>query len=168
MSNVVGFETVIRNLTLDISYFTMTIYLGADHRGFALKERMERWLGRRGHRVIDVGDTTLKPRDDYPDFASPLARFVVKQKARGILFCANGVGVCIAANKVHGVRAAIAWSVAAARTSRADDDTNVLCIPSLIPIMDTPERIITAWLTTKFSGAARHKRRLKKVAALDT
>lgn len=145
----------------------MTIYLGADHAGYTVKELLKRRLLLWGYRVVDVGNTKLEPLDDYPDYALPLARAVVKKKVLGILFCANGVGVCMVANKVRGVRAGIAWSVSAAKTGRADDDTNVLCVPTRIRTIDPPEKIIAAWLQTKFSGAARHRRRLQKVAALD-
>lgn len=145
----------------------MTIYLGSDHAGFAEKEHAKQWLATEGYRVVDAGNTKLEPRDDYPEYALSLAQMVVKKKALGILFCANGVGVCMVANKVRGVRAGIAWSVDAAKTGRADDNTNVLCIPTRAGTIDPPEKIIAAWLATKFSGAARHKRRLRKVAALD-
>ncbi len=145
----------------------MTIHLGSDHAGFAAKERTKRWLLAKGHRVVDFGNEKLEPLDDYPDYALPLARAVAKKKARGILFCANGVGVCMVANRVRRIRAGIAWSVHAAKTSRADDNTNILCVPTRIRTIDPPEKIIAAWLQTKFSGAARHKRRLKKVGLLD-
>jgi ribose 5-phosphate isomerase B len=145
----------------------MTIYLASDHVGFHMKERLKQWLSKREHRVVDVGPQELDPADDYPDYAIPLARRVVAANGRGILVCANGVGVCMAANKVAGVRAGIAWSVEAAKTARADDNTNILCLPARIRIMDAPEKIVAAWTAAKFSGAARHRRRLKKVAALD-
>ena len=144
----------------------MVLYLGSDHAGFEAKERAKRWLGRH-HRIVDVGPKTLEPLDDYPDYALPLARAVAKHHARGILFCANGVGVCMVANKVRRIRAGIAWSVHAAETSRADDNTNILCVPTRIRTIDPPAKIIAAWLQTKFFGVARHQRRLKKVAALE-
>ncbi len=145
----------------------MVLYLGSDHAGFEAKERMKRWLARH-HRIVDVGPKTFEPLDDYPDYAVPLARAVAKTNGRGILFCSSGIGVCMAANKVAGVRAGVAWSTLTGQRSRSHDNTNVLCVPTKVSTIDPPEKIIAAWLSTKFSGAVRHKRRLKKVAALET
>ncbi len=144
----------------------MTLYLGSDHAGFEVKERMKRWLLAKGHRVVDVGARRRVPRDDYPEYALAVSQAVAKGKGRGILLCGNGVGMCMVANKVRGVRAALVWSKKAACTARTDDDTNVLCLPGRLPTLDSVESIVKVWITTRFSGAVRHKRRLKKVAAI--
>ena len=145
----------------------MTIYIGADHAGYKMKELLKRRLKQWRHTVIDVGASRLIADDDYPDYGTAVAHAVSRGNGRGILICANGVGMCVVANKVSGVRAALGWSEALARTARADDDTNVLCLPARLLTLDPVESILKMWLKTKFSGAARHKRRLKKVAAFD-
>ncbi len=144
----------------------MTIYIGADHAGYKMKELLKRKLSAWDHRVVDLGARKLVPNDDYPEYATAVARAVVAKKGRGILLCGSGVGMCMAANKIPGVRAALGWSEGLARTARTDDDTNVLCLPARLRTLDPVESILKVWLKTKFSGAARHKRRLKKVAAL--
>jgi len=140
------------------------IYLASDHAGFMLKAQLVKFLARQ---AVDLGPATYQPQDDYPDYASRLARQVVKTHSRGILICRNGVGVCIAANKINGVRAVNACSVALAKSSRRDDDTNILCLGQDFVLFSQAKKIIATWLTTEFSGQKRHRRRLKKITALE-
>lgn len=146
----------------------MKIFLGADHRGFTLKEQLKDWLTGEGHEIVDHGATKLNQDDDYPDYATVVARDVTgHQTARGIVICGSGVGMAIAANKVPGVRAVVAYDEAVARSSRTDDDTNILSISADHTNVDTAKEIITTWLMTDFSGDPRHQRRLEKIALLE-
>src|SRR3989338_8023888 len=103
----------------------MKVYIASDHAGFERKEMLKPFIEGLGYEVIDLGPAKLNPEDDYPDYALPLAKAVAKDKAPGILLCGNAEGVCIVANKVKGVRAAVGYSEYAAESSRNDDDTNV-------------------------------------------
>ena len=141
----------------------MKVALGADHRGSALKEELKRWLTARGHEVIDLGPASVG-RVDYPDYAFKVADAVTRHRAdRGILVCSTGIGMSIAANKVHGVRAALADSVRLARLSREHNDANVLCLGADVVSRTEARRIVGAWLRTEFAGG-RHSRRLTKIA----
>ncbi|MEK9130831.1 MAG: RpiB/LacA/LacB family sugar-phosphate isomerase [Patescibacteria group bacterium] len=134
-----------------------TIYLGADHAGFELKERLKSSLPD----AIDLGANTLVADDDYPSIARAVAEAVVSDPGSvGILSCGNAVGVCVVANKTKGIRAGIGFSIEAARSMRNDDDVNVLCVPGRIAIMDDAVEIAKAFLATPFSNEERHVRRL--------
>ena|SRR3989338_236121 len=143
------------------------IYLGSDHAGFELKEKIKKYLVDLKHEVDDLGAHALDSKDDYPKYAHAVAKKVADEGARGILFCGNGVGVCVVANKVPGVRAAIGYSTYAAETSRTDDDTNVLCLAGRVLKPDEAKDIVRTWLTTDFSGAERHVRRLRHVQKIE-
>jgi ribose 5-phosphate isomerase B len=139
------------------------IALGADHRGFALKENLRRWLNERGEEVTDFG-TSSAGSVDYPDYAFKVAGAVARHRAdRGILICSTGIGMSIAANKVRGVRAALVDSVKVARLSRAHNDSNVLCLGADFLTRAHARRIVSVWLRTEFVGG-RHSRRLEKIA----
>ena len=141
----------------------MKVALGADHRGFALKENLKRWLTARGHEVIDFGPASAD-RVDYPDYAFRVARAVARSQAeRGILICSTGIGMSIAANRARGVRAALADSVRQARLSREHNDANVLCLGADFVSVALARRIVGVWLRTEFAGG-RHSRRLGKIA----
>lgn len=140
----------------------MKIALGADHRGFELKEKIKGYLKKIGHSVKDFG-TGSEEKVDYPDFGFAVAERVAKKEFdRGILFCWSGIGMCIAANKVKGVRAALCLNPTMAELSRQHNDSNILCLSSRF----TPEaealKIVDVWLKTEFEGG-RHKNRLEKI-----
>jgi ribose 5-phosphate isomerase B len=141
----------------------MTIYLGADHNGFHLKEKIETYLTKRGHTVVDEGDEKLDPDDDFTLFASRVVHSMKASKdsnPRGILVCGSGQGMAIAANRHKGIRAALGWGVEAARSTRNDEDSNVLALPS--ELLDTDEEwqeVIDVWLATPFANAPRYRRR---------
>lgn len=145
------------------------LYIASDHRGYQLKKRLIRYLENELHLTVkDLGPDVYQQDDDYPDYAIPLAKTVAKtDSARGILICHNGIGVCIAANKVRGVRAGLGYNLMAAETMRTDDNTNILCLASWLTSDDHALAIVKRWLHTRFSGLARHKRRLRKVAGLE-
>lgn len=138
------------------------IVIGADHNGFRTKARLVQMLRRQGYTVRDVGAAALRPRDDYPVFAGRVARAVLADAAAtGILVCGSGNGMVMAANRFRGIRAALVTSADAARKAREDEDANVLVLPAWWVPMRTAERIITVWLATPFSGASRHRRRIR-------
>jgi len=141
----------------------MKVALGADHRGFALKEELKRWLTSRGLGVTDWGPASAD-RVDYPDYAFKVADAIARRKGdRGILICSTGIGMSIAANKVRGVRAALVQNVRLARLSREHNDANVLCLGADSVSAAEARRIVGVWLRTEFAGG-RHSRRVGKVA----
>ncbi|MEK7087543.1 MAG: RpiB/LacA/LacB family sugar-phosphate isomerase [Patescibacteria group bacterium] len=147
----------------------MIIYLGADHRGFQLKESLEKFLKEQGYEVIDAGNGDLDENDDYPDFAKLAARAVSQDpiNRRGILICGSGAGVDIVANKFKGVRSVLAANVEQAKMSRNDDDTNILSLAAEFTNEDEAKEIAKAWLETPFSGEEKHKRRLEKINEIE-
>jgi ribose 5-phosphate isomerase B len=144
----------------------MKIALGADHRGFAAKERVKAHLREAGHEPLDFGTDSGKPFD-YPDAAYPAARCVVEGKADlGILFCGSGIGMSIAANKVHGVRAALCHDELTAEMARRHNNANVLCLPADLIGEALIKRIVEVWLTTGFEGG-RHEQRINKIGKIE-
>lgn len=142
------------------------IALGADHAGFDLKQDIKAWLIERGHPVIDFG-THSTDSVDYPDFAALVARSVQEGGAgQGVLVCGSGIGMAMAANKVAGVRAAVAGDAGTARLSRQHNDANVLALGARSTSPEQARTIVEAWLETPFEGG-RHARRVGKLAELD-
>jgi len=142
----------------------MKIYLGADHAGFALKEKIKEWLSKKDIYFEDFGSYDSKKSDDYPDYAFKVAEKVARHKeAKGILICGSGTGMVMAANKVKGIRAAVAYDAYSAKMSRFDNDSNILCLRAREMPMKDDLNIIKVWLRTKFSGKDRHKRRIEKI-----
>ena len=146
----------------------MRIYLAADHGGFNLKEALKAHLLTQGHEVIDEGADTLDPADDYPDFMYPAAQKVAADMdSRGIFFCRSGAGAAIVANKVKGVRAVVARSVEDATHAREHNDANVVALSSDSLTAEQARDIVSAFLSTPFSGEDRHLRRLKKLIKIE-
>src|SRR3989344_1851366 len=143
----------------------MTIYLGADHRGFELKEKLKEWLKDHGYAVEDLGAHKLEPEDDYPDYAIAVAHKVAEapDENRGILLCGSGVGMDIAANRVNGIRAALSFNAAVAKQSREHEDANVLVLAADWLAPDDAGEILKTFLETPFSGEERHVRRIGKM-----
>lgn len=142
----------------------MNVYIGADHRGFALKEKLKLWLVEQGHGVVDCGNTVLDPLDDFPDFSFAVAEKVAEDpKSLGVLICGSGGGVTIAANKVPGVRCVTAGRVEDVKHNRAHDDANVLAVAANFTDEKEAQKLITAFLETKFSGEEKYKRRIDKI-----
>lgn len=142
----------------------MKIYLGSDHQGFNLKEKVFAYLVKHGYDVQDVGDKTLDPNDDFPEFAHAAVCQIIgstDEDPRGILLCGGGQGMCMAANRFKGIRASVIWDAYEAKMTRNDNDSNVLCLPSRILQDDEAawQGIIETWLSTPFAGAARFRRR---------
>ncbi len=141
----------------------MRVVLGNDHRGVAAKQRLAALLGSLGHEVTDLG--AASPASvDYPDYAIPVAEAVAAGTAdRGILICATGHGMCIAANKIKGIRAANIRDSVDAEMSRHHNDANVMCMSADLLGEEAMERMVRTWLDTPFDGG-RHARRLEKIA----
>jgi len=147
----------------------MIIYLGADHRGFDLKEQIKSFLKKEGYETHDMGAVSPLPDDDYFDYAKAVAEKVSAdpEGSRGILFCASGVGMDMAANKFSRVRSALVVSPDHAIMSRNDEDANVLSLAVSLLDLETVKRIVSVWLQTPFSGEERHKRRVGKLNNLN-
>jgi ribose 5-phosphate isomerase B len=138
------------------------IPIGADHAGFALKERLVRELRALGFEPLDVG-THSADSTDYPDYAHPVAEKVERgEAARGVLLCGSGLGMAYAANRHPGVRAAVAWSPEIAELARRHNDANVLVLPARFVSEEEGVAILKKWLTTPFE-AGRHLRRIAKI-----
>jgi len=149
----------------------MKIYLGADHRGFALKEKTAKWLFEWDYEFMDVGAQSLDQSDDYTKYASEVASLVggpTSHKAsRGILICGSGIGVEVVANKFDGIRAAIGKSPEQVKAGRNDDDMNILVIAADFTEESEAKAMVKAFLETKFSGKSRYRRRLKEISKLE-
>jgi ribose 5-phosphate isomerase B len=140
----------------------MKIALGSDHRGYKVKDKIKKHLEKAGHQITDFG-TNSEESVDYPEFAFKVGEGVAKKKFdRGILVCWTGIGMCIAANKVKGVRAASCLSREAAQLTREHNDSNVLCISAKFTPEDHLFEIVDTWLKTEFEGG-RHIPRVKKI-----
>lgn len=142
----------------------MKIYLGSDHAGFHLKEKVFAYLAKHDYSVVEVGDEVLDPADDFPEFAQAAALKVLgdtDRDPRAILISGSGQGMAIAANRFRGIRAVVAWDASEASMTRNDNDSNVLCLPARFVEDDVRawQGIIETWLNTPFSEAVRYKRR---------
>jgi ribose 5-phosphate isomerase B len=141
----------------------MKIAIGNDHRGIGPKSRIVSVLTSMGHEIVDLG-TQTPSSVDYTDFAIPVAEMVARgETERGILICATGHGMCITANKVHGIRAANCRDIVDAEMSRLHNDANVLCLSADLIGEEMIDKMVRSWMTTNFEGG-RHARRLEKVS----
>ena len=146
----------------------MRVGIATDHGGFGLKEELADRLRAAGHEVVDFGAHSLNPDDDYPDFVIPLARAVaVGTVERGVAVCGSGVGASVCANKIPGVRAALAHDHFSARQGVEDDHMNIICMGgrTIGPLVAWD--LVETFLGAEFSQAERHLRRLGKVASLE-
>ncbi|MBI1338368.1 MAG: ribose 5-phosphate isomerase B [Phycisphaera sp.] len=145
----------------------MKIAIGADHRGKDVFETLCRVLSTQGHDLAKFDLSQHRTMCDYPDVAYPVALMVSRSEADfGVLICGSGIGMSIAANKVHGVRAAMVHDEVSADMSRRHNNANVLCLAADLLGMRIIERIVTNWLNTPFDGG-RHERRVRKIAAIE-
>lgn len=144
----------------------MRIYIGADHNGFFLRNSLISYLKRAGYDVIDEGDVKLDPHDDFPVFALKVVKDVLGSHGhdpRGILICGSGQGMCMAANRFKGIRACIGYDRESVKSSRTDDDSNVLCLAADVLKKDQANVLVETWLNTPFDGSARFRRRLQEL-----
>jgi ribose 5-phosphate isomerase B len=146
----------------------MRIGIAADHGGFELKVQLTAALKTAGYELADFGAHELVPGDDYPDFVVPLARALASGAvARGLAICGSGVGACVAANKVPGVRAALITDCFSAHQGVEDDDMNIMCLGGRVTGSALSWELVQTFLNAHFKGAERFRRRLAKVAALE-
>lgn len=145
------------------------IYIGADHRGYELKEKLKVYLIELGFIFEDLGAKELIPDDDYPDYALTVAQKVAENpdENRGILICGSGAGVDIVANKIKGIRSALCFDVKQAQMSRNDDNTNVLSLSADFISEGLAKEIVKIWLETPFSGLKHHARRIEKIKEIE-
>ena len=147
----------------------MIIYLGADHRGFQLKESLKAFLKDRGYETVDMGNTSYDKSDDYPDFASAVARKIsaAPRESRGILACGSGAGADIVANKFPNVRSVLAISSDQVYDARHDDDVNIVSFSADFTDAPSAEKILLTFLETPWSGEEKNRRRLQKLTGIE-
>ena len=142
------------------------IVIGSDHGGYALKGAIINHLEEKGYKVINVG-TYSEDRVDYPDFAEKAARMVASNEAKmGILICNTGIGMCISANKIKGIRAANVYDIDTAKLSKEHNNANIITLGSVVLELEEAIEVVESWLDAKFVGG-RHKRRIKKISKLE-
>jgi len=145
----------------------MKIAIGSDHAGYHLKNRLRDLLRAEGHQVVDLGADSPEA-SDYPDYAALVGRVVAAGEVeRGVLVCGTGAGICMAANKIPGVRAAAVSEPVTARLSRSHNDANIVCIGERIVGPELAIEIVRAFLETPFSNGERHIRRINKITELE-
>ncbi|MEM9417862.1 MAG: ribose 5-phosphate isomerase B [Planctomycetota bacterium] len=146
----------------------MIIAIACDHGGFPLKDQMKSVIESMGYEVRDLGAHEYDKHDDYPDFARYIGTAIQQGNAdKGVLLCGSGVGACIAANKMDGIRASVCHDVYSAHQGVEHDAMNVLCLGSRIIGPQLAEDLVRAFVAAEFSGEERHERRLEKVNALE-
>ena len=147
----------------------MKLVISSDHAGFELKEELRANLVAAGHEVIDLGAYKVEPEDDYPDFAEKVGEAVKAGVApRGIVICGSGVGVCVAANKMPGIRAGICHDTYSAHQGVEHDQMNVLCLGARVIGEALALELLRAFLAATFSAEQRHQRRVQKIAAMES
>jgi len=146
----------------------MIVYIGADHRGYQLKEKLKEWLKDEGKEVVDAGKREYDPKDDYSEVGIGVGEKVIREKGKGILLCGSGAGVCIAANKVKGIRAMMGINEKQVRLAREDDDVNVLCLAADYIEEEEAKKMIIVFLETVFAPEERHIRRLNQIRDYET
>jgi ribose 5-phosphate isomerase B len=146
----------------------MKIFIGADHRGYELKEKIAQWLFDMEYAFQDLGALTLDPNDDYTKYTEDVASLVAKtERSRGVLLCGSGVGADIVANKFDGIRAGIGKDVFQVEAGRNDDDMNILVIAADFTDERDAKAMLIAFLETKFAGKARYERRLQEIEEIE-
>src|SRR3989338_4463225 len=149
----------------------MKVFIGADHRGYKLKEKVAQWLFEAKYEFEDLGADHLDPDDDYTVYAERVASLVARDRdrdrGRGILLCGSGVGVDVVANKFDGVRASVGKSADQVKAGRRDDDMNVLVLAAEFTGVEEAKEMLKAFLETKFDQKSRHKRRLEDIKRIE-
>lgn len=143
------------------------IYLGADHGGFSFKENIKKFLDELKVEYQDLGNLKLEPDDDFSDYALLVAKKVAETGEKGILFCTNGFGMCIVANKVKGIRAVVPTTKKTAQQSREHLDANILCLGEHVVSFRDAKKIVKTWLETEFFNKEKYIRRLNKIKEIE-
>ncbi len=142
----------------------MRVYIGADHRGFNLKEELKVWLKKKGYEVVDVGAYEFNEEDDYPDFGEKVAKEIAgNREERGILLCGSGHGMDITANRFKEVRSILGFNLEVVKQGRLHEDANVLSLPADWVDEELAKEMVRMFLETEFFGEARHRRRIEKL-----
>jgi RpiB/LacA/LacB family sugar-phosphate isomerase len=145
----------------------MRVALAADHAGFSLKTKIAAYLEEAGFEILDLGTNNEEPVD-YPDFAHAIGKALQQQEAdRGILICGSGVGACVAANKMSTIRAGLCHDTYSAHQGVEHDDINVLCLGARVIGEELARELVSAFLSARFTGEERHRRRLDKIKAME-
>jgi ribose 5-phosphate isomerase B len=144
----------------------MKIYLGTDHRGFALKEEIKIWLAENKIEGEDLGNDKFDPEDDFPDYAAAVAEKVRSGEGKGIVICGSG-GMALVANKFPGIRAVECWNELTAKHAKEHDDANILMLPADFVTEELAKKIIKIWLETKVLVDNKHQRRLNKIKEIE-
>lgn len=140
------------------------LYIAADHAGFPLKEELKPFLEKEGYEVVDLGNEELDTSDDYPDFAQIMAREIMENEdSGGILICGTGQGMCVAANRFPGIRAAYVFNEFTARSAAEHLNANVICLGARLIDAETAKKLVKMWLDAEFSDEERHRRRIEKI-----
>lgn len=147
----------------------MKIFLGSDHRGYELKEKIAKWLQDEGHSIEDVGASSYEKNDDYPVFSKKIGDNVsLENGSMGILLCGSGAGAVAAVNKVKGIRASLGLNPDQVRAGRNDDDINVLVIAADFTLEDEAKRLVDSFLNTPFDATQeRYQRRIDQISKLE-
>lgn len=146
----------------------MKIFIGADHKGYELKEKIARWLFEMKYEFTDLGANSFDPNDDYVKYGEEVALLVADNPgSRGVLICGSGVGVDIVANKFDGIRASVGKNVLQVKAGRKDDDMNVLALAADFTIEKEAKAMLIAFIETKFDGKERHERRLDDIEKIE-
>jgi ribose 5-phosphate isomerase B len=149
-------------------FYTGPLFIAGDHAGYRLKNRIVRYIQNELHlEVQDLGPTEYDPNDDYPDYVIPLAQKVLETQGRGIVVCGSGIGVCIAANKIDGIRCGVGYSDAVAKSMMQHNNTNVLALAGGTLSENHAKLIVKTWLMHNFTDEERHVRRLDKITKLE-
>ena len=144
------------------------LYIAADHAGFPLKEELKEFLAKEGYEVVDLGAEELDLIDDFPDYAQKLAEQVAQDEdSGGILICGTGQGVCMVANKVTGIRAAMVYNDFTAKDAADHLNANIICLGGRVTDAETAKKAVKIWLETEFLEEERHVRRLRKVEEME-
>ncbi|MDB5184621.1 MAG: ribose 5-phosphate isomerase [Candidatus Saccharibacteria bacterium] len=147
----------------------MKIFIGADHNGHDYKDRIATLLRKAGYDVIDEGNISIDPDDDFPQFAGRVVNKLLAEgepDSKGLLICGSGQGMVMAANRFKGIRASLCWNLDEARASRNDDDSNVLCLSSRYLQPEEAESIVSVFMNTPFAAAPRFRRRIQQLDQL--
>ena len=144
----------------------MTVFIGADHKGYQLKEALKPFITTLGYTVVDSGNTVFDPHDDYPDFAFAVAKRVMQlPESLGIVICGSGAGISIAVNKIDGIRATLAVTPEQVHDAKSDDDVNVIALASDYLTSEQAKAIVTEFLKTAFDPQERFVRRIGKITS---
>jgi len=143
----------------------MKIVMGSDHGGFALKEKLKKWLEKEGHSVEDLGCYS-RESVDYPEYGARVARAVAGKKKIGIAICGTGIGICMAANKIKKIRAALIHNEFTGRMAKEHNNANVICLGGRTTSFAQAKKAVKAFLEAEFRGG-RHARRVRKIMALE-